>query len=191
VEAGELHSVTVEGWSAPAYLDPAVAVPRRVRARALLSPFDPVVWYRDRTDRLFNFFLRLEIYTPAPKRVFGYYVLPFLLGEQLVGRVDLKSDRKNRALLVHGAFAEAGQHPEAVAAELGPELQRLAGWLGLERVIVGEGGELAAPLRAQHLHADDLNVAPPPDDENADSPPDDQDTDSPVADKTAASPAAD
>jgi uncharacterized protein YcaQ len=162
VEHGELQVVMVEGWPGPAYLDPSIAMPRRVRARTLLSPFDSLVWFRDRTERLFNFFLRLEIYTPAPKRVFGYYVLPFLLGEELVGRVDLKSDRKNRALLVHGAFAEAGQRAESVAAELGPELQRLAGWLGLERVIVGERGELAASLRAQHLHADHLHVTPPP-----------------------------
>lgn len=174
VEAGELQTVTVEGWSGPAYLDPSIQMPRRVRARALLSPFDSLVWFRDRTERLFNFFLRLEIYTPAPKRVFGYYVLPFLLGEELVGRVDLKSDRKNRALLVHGAFAEAGQNAEAVAAELGPELQRLAGWLGLERVIVGERGELAASLRAQHLHAEHLDVAPPP-------PPTDEQDDAAIA----------
>jgi uncharacterized protein YcaQ len=161
VEAGDLQKVRVEGWPAEAYLDSTIVVPRRVRARALLSPFDSLVWYRDRTERLFDFFLRLEIYTPAHKRVFGYYVLPFLLGEELVGRVDLKADRKNSALLVHGAFAEAGQHPLEVAEELGPELQRLAGWLGLERVIVGERGELAAPLRAQHLHGDHPGVVPP------------------------------
>jgi uncharacterized protein YcaQ len=162
VEAGELQTVSVEGWTGPAYLDPTIQLPRRVRARALLSPFDSLVWFRDRTERLFNFFLRLEIYTPAPKRVFGYYVLPFLLGEELVGRVDLKADRKNRALLVHGAFAEADQEPGAVAEALGPELQRLAGWLGLESVVVGERGELAGPLRAQHLHAEHLAVEPPP-----------------------------
>lgn len=146
VESNELRSVRVEGWPAEAYLDPSAAVPRRVRARALLSPFDSLVWERARTERLFNFYLRLEIYTPAPRRVFGYYVLPFLLNEELVGRVDVKADRKNRALLVHGAFAEAGQDAGRVAAELGPELQRLAGWLGLERVIVGERGELVPLL---------------------------------------------
>jgi uncharacterized protein YcaQ len=168
VEAGELTRVSVEGWAGEAYLDPTIGVPRRVRARALLSPFDSLVWYRERTERLFDFFLRLEIYTPAHKRVFGYYVLPFLLGERLVGRADLKADRQNRALLVHGAFAEAGQHPLEVAEALGPELQRMAGWLGLERVIIGERGELAGPLRALHLHADHPHVTPPPsDDEDA------------------------
>lgn len=158
VEAGELRAVQVEGWGAPAYLDPAAAVPRRVRAHALLSPFDPVVWERSRTERMFGFHLRIEIYTPAPKRVFGYYVLPFLLGEQLVGRVDLKSDRKNGALLVHGAFAEAGQRPEVIAEALAPELEKMAGWLGLERVIVGERGEVAAPLRALHLESQHPDV---------------------------------
>jgi uncharacterized protein YcaQ len=169
VEAGELRPVRVEGWTADAYLDPSAALPRRVRANALLSPFDSLVWFRDRTERLFNFYLRLEIYTPAPKRVFGYYVLPFLMGDQLVGRVDLKADRKNRALLVHGAFAEEGQPPEVVAAALGPELQKMAGWLGLERVVVGERGQLAAPLRAQRLHVDQLNDEPPLDDDGVTS----------------------
>jgi uncharacterized protein len=165
VEAGELEAVRVEGWSNEAYLDPAAARPRRIRARALLSPFDPVVWERARTERLFNFYLRLEIYTPAPKRVFGYYVLPFLVDEALVGRVDLKADRKNRALLVHGAFAEAGQDPLYVADALAPELEKMAGWLGLERVLVGERGEVAAPLRAHHFAVDEVNPAPPPEEE--------------------------
>ena len=163
VEAGELRPVQVEGWKAEAYMDPAGALPRRIRARALLSPFDPVVWERARTERLFDFFLRIEIYTPAPKRVYGYYVLPFLVGESLVGRVDLKADRKNRALLVHGAFAEAGQDPAFVAAELAPELERMASWLGLERVIVGERGEVAAPLRKQHFRVEEPGAEPPSD----------------------------
>ncbi|HZO29281.1 MAG TPA: winged helix-turn-helix domain-containing protein [Chloroflexota bacterium] len=164
VEAGELQPVHVEGWKAEGYLDPGAALPRQVKARALLSPFDPVVWERARAERLFGFYLRIEIYTPAPKRVFGYYVLPFLIGESLVGRVDLKADRKNRALLVHGAFAEAGQDPGFVAAELAPELERMAGWLGLERVIVGKRGEVAAPLRDHHFAVDALNAEPPPED---------------------------
>jgi uncharacterized protein YcaQ len=147
VEDGALQLVQVEGWSKPAYLHPEARRPRQVRACALLSPFDPVCWNRERTERLFGFHYRIEIYTPAPKRVYGYYVLPVLWGDSLVGRLDLKADRANSALLVHGAFAEPGVPVGEVAADLAAELSSMAGWLGLARVEVGARGELAPALR--------------------------------------------
>jgi len=146
VEEGRLLTAEVGGWDRIAYVHPDSVTPRRVSARALLSPFDPVVWNRDRAERMFGFRYRIEIYTPAPRRQYGYYVLPFLLGDALVGRVDLKADRANGALLVQSAWSEPGGSSGHIADELYAELTSMAGWLGLERIVVNGRGDLAPAL---------------------------------------------
>jgi uncharacterized protein YcaQ len=152
VAAGELVPISVDGWKAPAYLWPEADGRPGLRerpdrpARALLSPFDSLIWFRDRTERLFGFRYHVEIYTPAAKRVHGYYVLPFLLGDALVARADLKSDRREHTLIVQAAYAEPGVDRAAVARELAAELSELAGWLGLGQVLVSDRGDLAGEL---------------------------------------------
>jgi uncharacterized protein YcaQ len=152
VADGELEPVEVEGWNASAYLRVGQTVPRVDRGTALLCPFDPLIFFRPRVERLFDFHYRIEIYVPGPQRQFGYYVWPLLLDGQLVGRVDLKAERirPNGATALHalGAFAEPGVDRKRVAAAMAGELQSMASWLGLDDVVVGERGDLVAELRS-------------------------------------------
>ena len=147
LEAGQLQRCAVEGWPKPAYCLPGVRLPAPVQACAVLSPFDPVVWHRDRNERLFDFEYRLEIYTPQAKRRWGYYVLPFLLGDRVVARVDLKNDRAFKVLRVPAVHLEAGQHAGHVAEALATELALLATFLDCERIVVGRRGNLHGALR--------------------------------------------
>ena len=147
VARGEVEEIRIAGWGeAPVYLDPAAVTARSSRARTLVSPFDPLVWHRARTEALFGFRYRIEIYLPAVERVHGYYVLPFLLGDRLVARVDLKADRARRRLLVPSAFAEVGMDRAHVGRALAAELHELAAWLALTEVEVGQRGDLAGRL---------------------------------------------
>lgn len=151
VEEGVLEPVAVDGWRAAGYRHRDASTPRRVTGRALLCPFDPLIWERGRTERIWGLRYRIEIYVPEPKRVHGYYVFPFLLDGELVGRVDIKADRAAGVLRVQSAWAEEGVDRPRVAAELAAELRLMAGWLGLEDVLVVRKGDLAAELIAAVL----------------------------------------
>jgi uncharacterized protein YcaQ len=146
--SGEIVEVEVPGWKGPVYLDPDAVRPRGIHGATLLSPFDPITWYRERAERLFGFEYRIEIYVPESQRVYGYYTMPFMLDGELVGRVDLKADRQRRILLVRSSWREEGTDRDRVTASLAAELETFAGWLGLDEITVGDKGNLAQYLRA-------------------------------------------
>jgi uncharacterized protein YcaQ len=147
VEEGQLLAAHVDGWREPAYIHPCAHVPRTVDARAFVTPFDSLVWDRGRLERMFGMKYTIEIYVPAHKRVYGYYVCPFLLGDALVARCDLKADRAGKVLMVQSAFLEPGQDARRVVPDLTSELRQMQAWLQLDRIEVAERGDLAARLR--------------------------------------------
>jgi hypothetical protein len=148
VDAGELVQLTVDGWTEPGYALPGARPRPPTRSHAtLLSPFDSLIWDRNRTRRIFGFDYRIEVYVPEPKRTFGYFVLPLLLGDQLVARFDLKTDRRASTLQVRGAYAEPGTDSDSVAHAAAVELDAIRGWLQLDRVAVARRGNLAAAVR--------------------------------------------
>ena len=155
VEDGALIPVNVESWDEPAYLAAGARIPRSIDCATLLSPFDPAVWFRPRALRLFDFHYRIEIYVPAAKRKYGYYVLPFLMDERIVARVDLKADRRNGILLVQASHGEDNIETATVAERLMRELWSLAHWLDLDAVKIGRKGSLA-----RHLAASARKTAP-------------------------------
>jgi uncharacterized protein YcaQ len=145
-DAGEVRPVSVRGWRAPAYLHRDAKLPRRIQAATVLSPFDPLVWERQRSERLFGFHYRISIYTPADQREHGYYVMPFLLGDEIVARIDLKADRKAGVLRVPAAWLERGHTRDEVAGPLARALRELAGWLELDEIEAAGRGDLTAAL---------------------------------------------
>jgi len=147
VDAGELQRVRVEGWSKPAFIVSGARIPKAVDVQAIVSPFDPVLWERRWTKSVFGFDYQIEIYVPGPKRIYGYYVLPFLLGDRFAARVDLKADRKTSTLIVHASYVEAGMDPKRVAGALACELRSMAQWLSLETFVVHPKGSLATMLK--------------------------------------------
>jgi uncharacterized protein YcaQ len=146
-EEGRLERVRVEGWKQPAFVVAGAKIPRSIDARAIVSPFDPVLWERQWTRAVFDFTYQIEIYVPAPKRIYGYYVLPFLMGDRFAARVDLKADRKASTLIVHAAYVEDGLNGGAVAEALAAELRSMAEWLSLDSFAVGAKGNLARALK--------------------------------------------
>jgi uncharacterized protein len=147
VDAGSLRQVAVECWDEPAYLHAQAKLPKTVAARALLAPFDPLVWHRDRAEALFGAHIRIELYTPEHKRTHGYYVLPFLFGDRIVGRVDLKADRATETLQVLSAHCEPGIPADVFVAPLADEIRLMARWLALPRISASRKGDAAAALK--------------------------------------------